>query len=108
MGELTDKDLRDFSDQKRAIWQLMQDGQWHSVEEIERAASGARECLRRLREFRAKGFIVEKRRSSEDSRNFLYRLRKVPTQPAGPIQLGMALSGLSTGVRYRREDEFRK
>lgn len=104
MSDLTEKDLRDFSDQKRAIWQLMQDGQWHSVDEIERAANGARECLRRLREFRAQGFIVDKRKSTDDSRNYLYRLRK---EIKGPIQLGLGIPDALT-PRWRSDDAFRK
>lgn len=54
-------DMRKLRGQRRAVATLMADGRWHGAPEIRDAAGGS-EGLRRLRELRGMGFVVEKAR----------------------------------------------
>lgn len=69
---MTQKDAAELKAGVRRVQALMQDGHWHDAEAII-AASGVREGLRRMRELRAQGYRIEKRRV-QDSRNWQYRL----------------------------------
>jgi hypothetical protein len=76
------KDLAEFRDASRRIWDLIRDGNWHRAEAIELAAGGgeirAREGLRRLRELRPivarRGLSIECRRPGK-GRDSEYRVR---------------------------------
>lgn len=67
---LTEKDMQDFTHARKAIYNLMIDGQWHSAEDIIEV-SGQREGLRRMRDLR-KWFDIDKRNAG--NRNFEYKL----------------------------------
>lgn len=57
---LSDSDLDDLGKGVRLVHELMKDGRWHTADEVKRA-TGQREGLRRLRELRRFGFVVEKK-----------------------------------------------
>ena len=61
------------SKRRRAVAWLLSDLDWHSTAEINSPAIGGSEGTRRLREIRAAGSIIEKRRRA-DSDQFEYRL----------------------------------
>jgi hypothetical protein len=69
---ITGTDMKELSGGRRRVLNLMRDGQWHTAEEIRRAAQGS-EGLRRLRELRDK-YNIKKRRMAEGSRHYQYRL----------------------------------
>lgn len=72
-GNLSVKDLADFSKAQQKIYLLMKDREWHAATEIiER--SGVRSGLRVMRTFRGKGWEVKKKKSAVDSREWLYKL----------------------------------
>ena len=73
-NDLNHKDMVELGGGRKRVRTLMQDGQWHSAEEIRQVAEGS-EGLRRLRELRKK-FYIEKRRIS-GSRHFEYRMAVV-------------------------------
>lgn len=56
----------------RKVYDLMRDGQWHSAQSII-DASGQREGLRRMRDLRQIGYVLEQHRP-EGSREWSYRL----------------------------------
>ena len=85
-GILTDEDLKDFSKAETRIIRLMEDGQWYGAERII-YYSQQREGLRRLRNLRSRGFVVERRRANGSNREFLYRL----TQAAPDAQTELPL-----------------
>jgi len=69
---LTKQDKRGLSAGKQRVFNLLQSGDWVLAEAIRQAADGS-EGLRRMRELRAAGHQIEKRRSG-DSRHYEYRL----------------------------------
>lgn len=79
-GILVASDLFDFGAAEVRVALLLDDGLWHSADEIRMAAgkdgNPASEGLRRLRSVRSqlegKGYKFERRRG--DGRNFLYRM----------------------------------
>ena len=72
----------------RRVYEVMQDGEWHSIEEL-RERTGQAQADRRMRELRAEGFTIEKKRVGE-SRSWAYRLQ-VPEQ--GYRQLSLMEAG---------------
>lgn len=76
-GILTDSDLVALSGGVHRVYKLMQDGAWHTREEIELAAGmngkPAAEGMRRMRELR-RLFEIDVERAAE-GRLFRYRLR---------------------------------
>ncbi len=50
--------------QRTRVRQLLEDHQWHNAEEIRETAGGS-EGLRRMRELRHQGFVIEKRYDAE-------------------------------------------
>jgi len=63
-GILRVSDLEDLRDSVRRVFELMSDGQWHRAKAIKIAAGGGTEQsegLRRMRELRDNGLVVEKR-----------------------------------------------
>lgn len=69
---LTASDLRDFTESRKRIYNLMIDGQWHSASEIIEV-SRQREGLRRLRELR-NWFDIDKKNAGD--RNYFYKLKE--------------------------------
>lgn len=78
-GILTDEDLEDLGQGCRRVYDLMKDGEWHNDSEIREAAGSggeeATEGLRRMRELRASGLAISRRRV-EASRRWEYRIEK--------------------------------
>lgn len=70
---MTVKDWKDLQRACKKVFELMKDGQWHHASTIIKA-SGQREGLRRMRELRGIGFLVEERRLLPDDREWIYRL----------------------------------
>lgn len=70
---MTEKDATELKAGVREVLALMKDGQWHDAEKIIKV-SGVRDGLRRMRELRAKGYVVEKKRLDRETRNWHYRL----------------------------------
>jgi hypothetical protein len=77
-GILNKDDLLDFSKAEQAILRWMQGGEWRSASSIIEQ-SGQREGLRRLRNLRSKGLVIERKRVSKE-REFYYRML-TPTTP---------------------------
>lgn len=77
VGILTPKDLRELDAGCARVLRLISDGRWHTAEEIKIHAGTdgkpASEGLRRLRQIRQSGAIIEKRRNGE-SRLWEYRM----------------------------------
>lgn len=71
--DATEKDRLELSAGRQRVLNLLKDGLWHTSAEVLRAAQGS-EGLRRLRELRACGYKIEKRRTCDDSRTWEYRL----------------------------------
>lgn len=80
---LTEADMKQFSAACRRIFDLMKDQQWHSMEQIQKAATepGKRppsEYMRRLRDLRKlRNWTLECKKislCSTPTRNFVYRL----------------------------------
>jgi hypothetical protein len=72
-GILTADDLASLTAAKRAIYELLRDGEWHSADEIRRVAGGQSEGLRRLRELRPYGIVIERKAVG---RLFYYRIKR--------------------------------
>lgn len=70
---LTLADFNDLSAAAQRVFDLLKDGQWHTADEILNVAN-QREGLRRMREIRQRGLVVETRRVEENKRAFEYRL----------------------------------
>ena len=73
MSTPTAKDKQDFFQAEKVILGFMSDGRWHSASSIINVA-GQREGLRRMRNLRKQGFVIAKRRSFDDSREYDYRI----------------------------------
>lgn len=77
-GVLDESDCDDLADGTARVMNLMKDGRWYTVDEIELAAGKdgvpAREGLRRMRELRKHGWNVEKIRSQ--GRDYMYRIAR--------------------------------
>jgi hypothetical protein len=81
-GILVPKDLIDFRAAEARVAALLNDGKWHTAEEIRLAAGKdgipASEGLRRFREVRAKlepkGYEFERERRGDHGRAFIYRI----------------------------------
>lgn len=74
-GILTLHDIPALNLGTRLAYEVLKDGAWHSAIEIREKVPGT-ECLRRMRELRSAGFIIERKRSSLLKRVFEYRIRK--------------------------------
>lgn len=72
-GILTPSDIVAFSEAEKRILELMEDGGWYCASDVIHV-SKQREGLRRLRNFRDKGFSVERRKQEASEREFEYRL----------------------------------
>lgn len=76
-GILTIDDLPQLKSQRRKVFLLLLDGQWHTGPEIIEATGGM-EGLRRMRELRQIPWLqIDRKRSSQDSRTFMYRMRVI-------------------------------
>lgn len=77
-GVLREDELPDLGASRGRVLKLMLDHQWHCAAEIRRVAGEngvpASEGLRRMRELRARGYTIEKRRRN-GSRHYEYRLK---------------------------------
>lgn len=69
---------RNLGQRQLAVLNVLKDGAWHSTVELSVSSSGGSEGTRRLRELRALGYQVEKRKKA-DSTQFEYRLIGVPS-----------------------------
>ena len=67
------KDLADFQAATTRVYQLMRDGEWHTVHAI-RVTAGQHEATRRLRELRQCGYQIERRAIRDGMRTQEYRL----------------------------------
>ena len=77
IGILTPQDIPALESQRGKVLNLMSDRKWHSAHEIVATAGGS-EGLRRLRELKKlPGFVINKRRTSYNSRLFEYRLVRI-------------------------------
>ncbi|MFF4143221.1 hypothetical protein ACFY0A_17755 [Streptomyces sp. NPDC001698] len=63
-----------MTDSQYAVWSLLDDGEWHSTNEVNIAA-GSSAGTRRLRELRAGGYTIEGRRKSGSAQHE-YRLAR--------------------------------
>ena len=70
---MTERDMSGLQEARRRVWKLMRDGQWHDATEIIDVAE-QREGLKRLRELRSLGYVVERGRTDPESREWRYRL----------------------------------
>lgn len=74
---LNDRDLEELGEGTKRVFLLMRDGQWHTALQICRVAGTngvpAMEGLRRARELRQQGFVLDKKRKP-GTRQFMYRL----------------------------------
>jgi hypothetical protein len=66
-------DIEDMAESVVDVLDLMLDGEWHSTDEICATAMSQREGLRRMRELRSVGFMIDKRRHGS-ARVYEYRL----------------------------------
>lgn len=69
----TPKDLTDFQHATQRVYELLKDGQWHTVHAI-RAAAVQHEATRRLRELRQCGYQIESRLIRDGLRTHEYRI----------------------------------
>lgn len=76
---LTCQDMKDFNESQMRVFELMSDGNWHDAIAIRAAAQGS-EGLRRLRELRSKGYVIDKRKTAGGGRLFEYRMHGNPSQ----------------------------
>lgn len=65
---------------KEDVRELLLDGRWHTTSEINNVLVGGSEGTRRLRELRAEGAVIHKRRICGSSQ-FEYRLVLTPVIP---------------------------
>ena len=86
-GILNSTDILQFTKVEKALIEYMADEEWYSATCIIEW-SGQREGLRRLRDLRQKGYLVERKRNA-GSRDFFYRL--IPTPAPAAIQTTLAL-----------------
>jgi len=63
-----------LGDRQLAVYNVLKDGEWHDGPELTHPAVGGSEGLRRLRELRAKGYIIEMRRKAKGRTTRQYRL----------------------------------
>ena len=75
---LTCQDMKDFNESQMRVFELMSDGNWHDAIAIRAAAQGS-EGLRRLRELRAKGYVIDKRKTAGGGRLLEYRMHRNPS-----------------------------
>lgn len=77
LGILDESDLPRLIASEARVLDLMRDGRWHTPDEIRLAAGRngrpASEGLRRMRNLKKQGFIIDKKRV-DDSMTFVYRL----------------------------------
>ena len=78
-SSLTCQDMRDFNESQMRVFELMSDGNWHDAIAIRAAAQGS-EGLRRLRELRAKGYVIDKRKTAGGGRLYEYRMNEIPAK----------------------------
>jgi Zn/Cd-binding protein ZinT len=69
----TVKDLSEFQAATTRVYELLKDGEWHTVHAI-RAAAVQHEATRRLRELRQCGYQIERRAIKDGLRTQEYRI----------------------------------
>jgi len=69
---MTERDFSGLQSACRRVYDLMKDGAWHTAQAII-DASGQREGIRRMRELRQIGYVVEERREP-GRREWSYRI----------------------------------
>jgi hypothetical protein len=74
VGILNEDDIKDFSKAEKLLIENLEEGVWYPVAHIVQVL-GQREALRRLRDLRKKGYVVDKQRISI-FREFYYRIQK--------------------------------
>lgn len=93
-GILEPEEIADLEAGTARVYEFMKDGDWHKPDAICLAAGEngvpAMEGLRRMRDLRRFGIIVERMRL-EGTRIFLYRLRKKDPPPPPTIVQGNLL-----------------
>lgn len=62
-------------DRQRRVYDVLSDHEWHDGPELTHPAVGGSEGLRRLRELRAKGYVIDMRRKAANRTTRQYRLR---------------------------------
>lgn len=73
--ELPDRQTS-LADRRTRVFTLLADGLWHSTSTIESPDTGGSQGTRRLRELRAQGIVIEKRKKV-GSDEYEYRLKNV-------------------------------
>ena len=69
------RDVR-LGTRQRLVLQVLEDGEWHDGHELTHPAVGGSEGLRRLRELRAKGYVIEMRKKAKGQTTRQYRLER--------------------------------
>ena len=72
LASMTERDFSGLQRACRLVYDLMKDGEYHTAQSII-DASGQREGLRRMRDLRQIGYVLEQHRP-EGSREWSYRL----------------------------------
>jgi hypothetical protein len=66
----------DLTPRQLAVLSVLKDGQWHDGPELTHPEVGGSEGLRRLRELRAKGYMIEMRIKAKGKTTRQYRLAR--------------------------------
>ena len=78
-GILDLEDILDFTESVQRVFSLMSDGEWHTSDEIKRAAADGDYMMesgkRRMRELRDVDALEIEKRRPDDSREYEYRLQ---------------------------------
>lgn len=82
-GYLTEEDLDEFSEAEARVVNFMWGRGWVPAQQIIDVAN-QRTGLRRLRQLRKKGFVVEKKKGENGGREWLYRLSLAEKQVDQP------------------------
>jgi len=61
---------------QRLVLHVLEDGEWHDGHELTHPAVGGSEGLRRLRELREKGYMIEMRKKAKGLTTRQYRLER--------------------------------
>jgi hypothetical protein len=72
-GVLTKKDVKELNQGVVIVLEIMQDGEWHTVQEL-RDKTGQACADRRMRQLRDFGFSIQAQRDSKNRRLWYYRL----------------------------------
>lgn len=85
MDDMTRRDMSELQAACHRVYGLMRDRQWHRAQQII-DVSGQREGLKRLRDLRALGYQIDKRRVVADGREWEYRLLSPGDEGYGEVQ----------------------